>query len=484
MKKTGIIFSLLLIPSIAGAYDTNDTANISFENKPINWSLAALSDTLKSLFHHHCTTKEPEIVELSDYIYKTNPTASLAQIKDACLKQADALKTPLFYYETKNGDACPTDGQQRAGYTQKSGKSANVQSCEYYINLLIEKQNEYVNKYAGIIDKKTGLFVKKIGDEFGGAYQIIDYISDGYDKSKSDVYVIKDDNTTEMLNKKILHGELAVNIKTSGASMGINEKSYIFPNHDVTKKMLQLCQQILNPAAMLAHQAPELKGSLTLDVKQMFCGNRTARPDWKTKIADILGADFIWNNIESMRYHDQTVEQCHANMVLFQNELVTFDYLGHWLFGCMRQINAGNGDGVISKTATKAVTYAYDKFAAIDQQSDSGKAGAQAQDDGVLKAYQDEGSKDAKEMLAFYNTQTSTPEKAIELVKDRLVFVRFITNKNQIENCWTSGCKKIAGSQDYVSCRANGKIYQYEFNDICNTFGDKNVPQHGAGRHF
>lgn len=461
MKKYLFVFYFLVMPIVAMAYDDTDKIVANDVDKKINWSLAALSDVLRDLYHHHCKTSQMELHELSDYIYKKNPTATLAEIKDACLNQTDKLK-PLFYYDTKNGE-CPQDGESKSGYVQKSGKAVRKSSCQYYMELLTNKQNEYVEKYGDIIDNGSGLFVKKVSDKFGGTYQIIDFVSNSSgNNNKANVYVVDDAGDIKNIKRKIRYGKLAVNIQTAGYSMGINEKSYIFPNYDVTNLMLHLCRQNNIPATMLVSQAPELKGSLTLDVKQMFCGNREGRDDWFTWIADTFGSDVDWGKIGSMRYDNQTVEQCHSNMVVFQNELVSFDYLGHWLFGCMRTVNAGTG--VLSEGINKF----YDLFAGADQKSDSGKAKGQAQDDGVLKAYQDEGSQDAKEMLYFYNTQTSTPQEAIELVKKHLLEKKFVNSKSDITECKTSECKKFFGQQDYVYCRIkSGKIYQYEFDDIC-----------------
>lgn len=456
MKK--LFFCLLsLIPCIAFA-DT-DGSFVDDVNKPVRWSLGALSAVVKDLYNNHCKTDAPELQQLSDYIYKKNPDATIAEIAKAC--QSVSLEGALFRYDKKEGE-CPLDGQYKRGYVQKSGKKVNKTSCEYYVETLVKKQNEYADKYS----RRNGLFVKKVGDEFGGVYKIVDFVSDNIgDDTAAKVYVVEDDDKIFLWkNRKIRYGKLSVNIQTNGGTIGINDRSYVFPNKDVTNFMLNLCQQIGSPVEMLVRDASELAGSLTRDVKHKFCGGDT-RNDIKSKTIDyVLGRDVDWSSVKNMRYGNQSSTDCHTNMVVFQGELVTFDYLGHWLFGCMRKVNAGTSNGQISKGVEKF----YDIAAAKDQQSASGKVKGQASDDGVLKEYQDEGSEYATEMLRFNNTQTVSPEKAIEMVRKYLIQTKKVKSVQDIEKCWTTDCKRGVGTQDYVSCRtAGGKIYQYEFDDIC-----------------
>lgn len=481
MKKTRLLCTLLSVLSvIPGAYADIDKVDVSDKNTPINWSLAALSSVLRDLYNHHCDVNEPELYTFSDFIYKTKKsTATLNEIMINC-KDNRELSSVLQHYEKKARDeSCPLDSERRAGFVQESGPSVHKTSCEYYIERLVEAQNNYVSFLGKSMNQGPGLYIKKVSDDKGGIYRIVDFVSDNkagkaQDKDNVAVYLIGDDLKSRKFYGPKMHLSdlsMAVNYSTAGFTRGMNEASYVYPELDVTDAIVRLCQQLFAATNMLLQEAPELSSGLTRDVKRMMC-NEKKDGDWKF---DALGIDspMDWSGYK-IRYGSQKDSECHANMVKFQGELVTLDYLGHWLFGCMKRINSGgNADFVESL---------YDWMADKEQENTSSATKGQAKDDGVLKVFQNEGSAAADKMLVFSNTQTPDPKTAIEMVKNYMVNTGIVNDKRKITKCRATECKTVrnvgisVGMQDYVVCYVGNTLYQYEFDDICNTFGNDDVP--------
>ena len=456
---------------------------------PIVWSLAALSDTIRYLYSNHCKTEKDELQVLSDYIYKKKPHATLKEVKYNCINANPSLSRVLFHYNTKNGD-CPLDGQTKNGYTQKSGPSVGKISCNYFLRELVNKQNKFVDKYGALaLEGMPGLYVKRVGNN---VYKVINFVKSSKPNQDDNVvvHILGDDNTNKNdLYRKMYSEDMFVNISTTGKVEGIHNNSYIYTDVDLTDFMLEAARQDGTAFSMLLNSYG-LKFGEHYDIKNWFCGTNK-NDKWTTKLKSLV------KNRQNLRYGSQSVEDCHTNGVIFQGKIVTLEWLGHWLFGQRKAINSGGsrlGQGV------------YDKFADREQSNTSGHNAGQAQTDGAYnKKVQDMGYNAGMETEVFKYTQVKRPEDAINCVKNYLVNKGMVNDKSDIKSCKTTECKSglksavpaagavitghpvvagaiVAGTgeQDYVICELkDGRKLQYEFDDICNTLGNRNTSKCG-----
>ena len=422
------IFCLLfLIPGIANANIYNEKDKLSVDanshvvvkdvDRPINWSLAALSHVLRYLYGHHCNVSESELVGLSDYIFRENLTATINDIAEYCKNMPEPSLAPvLFYYETKDKETpCPTNGANVSGFIQQSGSAVAKTSCQYFLELLIDQQNKYVDKFGGVVDGRPGFYVEKVSDQDGGIYQIVDFInSDDIEQAtsvweiinhgdKSDIKKLNGFNPVKISDGNGNYVPAFVNIMTTGKTRGIHEKSYIFPKVDLTDQIKHACRM-------------EFKGGLTeagrdvglfyptnaLDVKSTFCEPA------ETRVGKAIDENIFGGAIINLRMPEQTVTECHTNGVLFEGELVTLQWLGHWLWGCKRGLASNGGEN-------KIIWGTYNRTAKWAQNLTNKDNDAQASDDGVFKNVQNIGSEAAKHMLFFKENVTSSPDEAIEL---------------------------------------------------------------------
>ncbi len=470
---------LFLIPGIANAYiyDEKDKLSIGENNRvvvtdvdrPINWSLAALSGVLRFLYGHHCNVSESELVGLSDYIFRENPTATLKDIAEYCKNMPEPSLSPvLFYYETKDKKTpCPTDGTKVSGFVQKSGSAVAKTSCQYFLRLLIDQQNKYVGKFGGVVDGRPGFYVEKVSDQDGGIYQIVDFINSDDIEQASSIWEINHDGKSDIkklngFSTDIIPDENGnsvpafVNILTTGKTRGIHEKSYIFPKVDLTEQIMNACRiGYEGPLIGVVRDVGVFAPTNAMDVKSTFCEPAN------TRVGEAIDENIFGGPIINLRMPGQTVTECHANGVLFNGKLVTLQWLGHFLYGCKRGLASNGGEN-------KLIWSMYNKTAEWAQWFTNKGNDAQASDDGVFKNVQNIGSEAAKPMLFFKEKITSSPDEAIELVKQHMIKEGIVEDKYHIRKCTTSGCggKKPA----YVMCQVAGtnQYYQYEFRYICN----------------
>ncbi len=466
---------LFLIPGIANAYiyDEKDKLSIGENNRvvvtdvdrPINWSLAALSGVLRFLYGHHCNVSESELVGLSDYIFRENPTATMKDIAEYCKKMPEPSLSPvLFYYETKNGP-CPTDGVNVSGFFQKSGSAVAKTSCQYFLELLIDQQNKYVGKFGGVVDGRPGFYVEKVSDQDGGIYQIVDFINSDDIEQASSIWEINHDGKSDIkklngFSTDIIPDENGnsvpafVNILTTGKTRGIHEKSYIFPKVDLTEQIMNACRMENKVRGLeIGRDVFLFHPQNALDVKSTFCEPAN------TRVGEAIDENIFGGPIINLRMPGQTVTECHTNGVLFNGKVVTLQWLGHFLYGCKRGLASSGGEN-------ERIWNRYSNVAVTAQGLTNKGNDAQASDDGVFKNVQNIGSEAAKPMLFFKEKITSSPDEAIELVKQHMVKEGIIENKYNIRKCTTSGCDKKPA---YVMCQVAGtnQYYQYEFKDIC-----------------
>ncbi|MBR5904210.1 MAG: hypothetical protein IKZ49_01595 [Alphaproteobacteria bacterium] len=463
MKKIILFCFFILIPSITYAYTENDNLVVTDVDKNINWSFGALSSVLRDLLGHHCKVKEPELYILSEFIYKQKPNASLREIKNSCENNNEFQKV-LFRYITKSKDeTCPLDGEIRSGFEQKSGHKVAKTSCQYYVEMLVNAQNNYVKNYGGIVDGKSGFYVKKVSDKYGGIYEIVDFIRSGNISKDNNITIVKDDgkmipfgiDMVEINSNDDIKFPIMTNVSTSGFTRGIHERSYIYKNIDLTEPIMKLCRQFGDPVSEVWTDvlvSPSGKGDFypgnTFDIKNTFCNE----PDNRDK------KFFGENVVKNLRVDGQTDGECNVNAVVFDNKIVTLQWLGHFLYGCKESVVDG-GKGINSKR--------YKNWAKVAQVVTNFGQSGQAKDDGVFIDVQDIGRAEGSKALVFSTTQTATPEEAIKLVKNYMVNNNIVNNESDIEKCEPSECGKRLGKQDYIICRANKKVYQYEFDDIC-----------------
>ena len=466
MKKIILLVCVsLLMPNFTMAYTNNDKLVVSDVDKPIEWSLSALSGVLRDLLSHHCIVREPELYILSEFIYKQKPNATLREIKDSCEHNTSFQKV-LFRYITKSKeDACPADGVQKTGFEQVSGTKVRKTSCQYYLERLVNAQNQYVNNYADVIDKKAGLYVKKYNGKYSEMYEIVDFVHSGNKTKDKSITIIESDNKTLKpfglyMSDLVINGQESapnfVNVSTSGQIRGIHEKSYIYKNIDLTEPVMKMCRQFGNPVFELYGDLYDFYPGHTFDVKNVFCREATER-DKKFWGANVL---------KNLRVENQTSSECNVNGVVFDGQIVTLQWLGHFLYGCKETI----ADGDVGVNAKR-----YKKAAEVAQKITNFNVKGQAGDDGVFIGVQDIGREAGRNMLVFSSTQTTSADMAIKYVKNYMVNTHIVKNRNEI-SCTASECSKIVGHQDYIICHANNKVYQYEFDDICNTFGERNIP--------
>jgi len=458
IKKS--LFLLLISVFFMGYPCVNFADEVTDVETPIVWDLHALTETMRDLLFQHCKVKQYNLEILSDFIL-SNPKRSIAEIAEACSNPRDQsrlLSSALFYYDknVKNVE-CPAPGEKKDHYQQVSGtfsvdingeiKEINKPSCQYYVEYLKKKQNEfndYKQKYSNYDFSKPGLYVERI--ENNKLYRVVNYVKAKEDSNTNEnsVYVV---GGNTVLSYPLYSSDMFTNITTGGHTFGIYNHSYIYSNMDVTREIFKMAEQKYGPVQHLINSS-QLFLEQNLDVKNVYCKEK------------------------KLQRSDQRLIDCHTNGVIFRGKIVTLEWLGHYLFGYRKAITSGKEHAVSDMV--------YEAGAALTQRFTSGSTDGQTKDDGALMKIQEIGYRDGKLATYFSNTQVSSPAEAIKLIKD-LFFKIFGTNnidincpiQDVVENNGIIGSADGRGQQDYVYCYVsqNGGpkiLYQFEFDDVTN----------------
>ena len=431
MKKLLCIF-IILFPLVSNA-----------DNKDVvyTWSYGALADTMKNMRSNCEPTSADEFLEMGNWFREKGATFSFNEIKVQCETQQHKFNDIDRTYKDKNGIVkkceiplpCTDNSCSEYQYTDNSG-------CNIFLTELVRNNN----LRAKIIkNQKPGTYVTKVLlSNNDTVYKIVDvilapnYWVDGQINTDANINEqntkIYDISTGEIIDTGLYTwtNDMFFDVSTSnipsGDVRGAFVNSYIRPNIDLTQEIYDLYD---NNRGLVANSVQDAFNSMPhkpLDIKVIYG--------------------------DKYKIEHQTNTESHANGVMFNNKIATFDFLGNMLFGMNNQ--EALLPNFVGRTFAQAVSIVDGMHVESYNVKHAWDVGEKLVQDNIKSR-----------ITTFQNVQTKNEQEAYNKATQEM---KHIYSNAQNIKCY-GNCNKIPGSDDIVICTdSNGLRLEFLFDDICN----------------
>ena len=482
MKKFLVCLLFWMQAGVAVAQNAN-VLNASLpENraKKIEWIYAALSNVVDGMYKCWQPVSLPDLVPMVNHLIDNDAHASLDELVAVC-RDADAqrvARAKLSRSAVSFVDGCntgltalnwPNTGMSR-NLTAAYGELGDF--CGLFIENLMNEQ--FVVMRRDIDYKYAGTYVTRVfGDDMYAVINVV--LADGYKKNgvinqdvntapeNTRIWEVLQDGTVRDMAIHTATNDMFLNTMQSNDVRGIFNHSFICMNSDVTDDVLQMFNAGRGAPGYSITSAIKLfpdssKGKAFGAVAGHLTGGAASMADSSYMVGTVAGAgdagkyDLKRSLAHKCKIEGQGEAASHTNGVLFDGKIVNLEWLGHFLFGMIREETVPDDN-------------LENKLRATLQSMDGGGDDEPEH----LKFAADMGSQLHQEKIAanidrrFEKTQTKNPQMAHDKVKNVLSQEWGVAKADL--RCGNN-CNKIG--TDVVWCTYQDKRREFTFDDVAN----------------
>ncbi len=482
MKKFlfGLLFCMQASAVMAQGADVLNASLPENRARKIEWMYAALSDVVDGMYKCWWPVDLSDLVPMVNYVVDNDAKVSLDELVEVCrgadenrIRRAGLENSSIEFVEN-----CDTGLSAR--YWPNVGMSRSLVAayknlggfCGLFIENLMNEQ--YLLLQRDVAYKHAGTYVTRV---FGNdMYVVINIVlADGYKKDgvinqdvntapeNTRVWEVLEDGTVRDMLIHTATNDMFLNTMLSNDVRGIFNNSFICMNADVTDDVLQMFNTGRGAPGYSVTSAIKLfpdsaKGKVFGAVAGRMTGGAASMVDSSYLVGTVAGAsDAGKYDLKRSLGHKCKIEgqgevASHTNGVLFDGKIVNLEWLGHFLFGMIREETVPNND-------------LENKLRAMLQSMDGGGDDEPEH----LKFAADMGSRQHQEMIAanidrrFEKIQTENPQVAHDMVKSVLV-QEWGAAKSDLR-CGNN-CNKVG--TDVVWCTYQDKRREFTFDDVAN----------------
>ncbi len=482
MKKFLCCLLFCMQASAVVAQDVN-VLNASLpENRArkMEWVYAALSDVVDGMYKCWKPVNLSDLVPMVNYVVDNDANVSLDELIAVC-RDADAQRVTrenMARSAIAFVDGCDTE--LAVQYWPNAGMSQSLTAaygdlggfCGLFIENLMNEQLLLIQR--DVAYTYAGTYVTRV---FGNdMYAVINVVlADGYKKDgvinqdintapeNTRVWEVLEDGTVRDMAIHTATNDMFLNTMLSNDVRGIFNHSFICMNADVTDDVLQMFNAGRGAPGYSVTSAIKLfpdsaKGKVFGAVAGRLTGDVALMADSAYMVGTVAGAsdagkyDLKRSLAHKCKIEGQGEVASHTNGVLFDGKIVNLEWLGHFLFGMIREETVPSND-------------LENNLRALLQSMDGGGDDEPEH----LKFAADMGSQLHQDKIAanidrrFEKTQTQNPQMAHDMVKSVLAQEWGVAKSDL--RCGNN-CNKIG--TDVVWCTYQDKRREFTFDDVAN----------------
>lgn len=328
----------LVLQELGGAEDES-----VFEQK-YRWSYGALGDAINEMFHGCSTTTMSQFTEFSNWLTSKGGMASLKELADFCVKSEFFQKNKIVRGKVSKGVTykcavpeknCSNGVCGEREYTSTLLEKKNFE-CDIFLSTFIKKHNQIATTKTNAGVPGTYVVPTHITD----VYQVVDvilapgYIQNGKinqavntDPNNTKIYVLSGGSAYNVLGLRTWTNDMFLNLNSVDGNRGVLNKSYICvgADHDVTTDLY----------ARFNSFRGTISGKYTTQQGiNLLPGGRL---DTKESLAQYC------------KFKAQSDIDAHTNGVPFEGKIANLEWLGHYVYGMIRDEVKVLGDGAMNK---------------------------------------------------------------------------------------------------------------------------------------
>jgi len=359
-------------------------------------SLIAARQAVLNLKDNYTPTNATDFLPITNYIYEKSGITSPYDILIHCLEHYSYHEYMIYECLKFKDGKCITKGL------------SYMTRCFAFLDKVLRFHNDAVSK--NIVSNTGGVagtYVKRTNA--ADVLKVIDVISAGQDNGPTPVWLVEDNESN--IPKQFMYKGKPLLTRTadmfldkpSGVPMGAFDNNYIILR-DVTDMIINLYRSGIGTDSYTINHGVNLRPGGKEDLKRNKDFNMS---EYINKvIADVPEI----NEVDS-----------HTNGVLFEGQVVTAEWLGHYLYGMVRQESSLNSQTID------------DIRDGLQKRDNGGKDGQSDVEAPQFRVAADDGSEFVRFLSHFSKSSFSSPQDAMTAL------VQFLQTQHRWENV---RCKK------------------------------------------
>ncbi len=308
------------------------------------WSLGALGDTMNEMFHGCSRTDMIQLTDFSNWLAGRDGLASLRELANHCLnirgfqnnRIVRGKKSDGVVYDCKVPEKNCSGGKcgEREYTLSLTGKKNS--ECDIFLSTFIKKHNQIATTKTNAGVPGTYVVPTHITD----VYQVVDvilapgYIQNGKinqavntDPNNTKIYVLSGGRAYNVVGLRTWTNDMFLNLNSVDGNRGVLNKSYICAGED---------------------------RDVTTDLYARFNSFRgTIRGEYTTyqgiNLLPGMGLDTKVSLAKYCKFKAQSDIDAHTNGVPFEGKIANLEWLGHYVYGMIRDEVKALGDGAMNK---------------------------------------------------------------------------------------------------------------------------------------